>query len=347
MTTALPANTLLHDRSLRALNTFGLEATARRYFRATSLGGLREALRVEQPTLVLGGGSNLLLTRDVPGLVLHLDLRGVSVLPIGGHVHVTAAAGENWHAFVLYTIDAGYGGLENLSLIPGSVGASPIQNIGAYGVEIKDRFVSLKAVHRETLELRTFDPEECEFGYRNSVFKRELAGQYIITEVTFRLTTSEHELRADYGDVQTHVTAQGVGVGPEAVRLSPKHISTAVMAIRQSKLPDPAEIGNSGSFFKNPELSRSQYEVFAAVHPGAPSYELADGGRKIPAGWLIERAGWKGHRRGDIGVHDRQALVLVNHGAGRGSDLFALAQEIQADVEDKFGVALEMEVNVF
>lgn len=347
MTDSPPASTLLHGVSLRRFNTFGLESSAERYFRATSLGSLREALRIELPTLVLGGGSNLLLTRDVPGLVLHLDLRGVRVLPKGDYVEVTAAAGENWHEFVAYTVDAGYGGLENLSLIPGSVGASPVQNIGAYGVELKDRFVSLKALHRETLDLREFRAEDCGFGYRHSVFKRELAGQYIITEVTFRLSVGEHDLRADYGDVREHVVAQGVGEAPGQSRLSPKHISTAVMAIRRSKLPDPAEIGNSGSFFKNPELSLSDYESFAALHPSAPSYELPAGGRKIPAGWLIEQAGWKGHRRGAIGVHDRQALVLVNHGGGSGRELFALAREIQADVEAKFGVALEMEVNVF
>ncbi len=347
MTNLRPANTLLHNVSLRAFNTFGLEARAARYYRATTPGGLREALRVEQPTLVLGGGSNLLLTRDVPGLVLHLDLRGVTVLPKGDYVEVTAAAGENWHAFVLYTIEAGYGGLENLSLIPGSVGASPIQNIGAYGVEVKDRFVSLRAVHRESLLLETFDAEACEFGYRNSVFKQKLAGQYIILEVTFRLTSQRHDLRADYGDVRKHIESQGVGEGEGQQRLAPKHISTAVMAIRKSKLPDPAEIGNSGSFFKNPELTAEEFAAFAAAHPEAPSYELSHGGRKVPAGWLIEQAGWKGHRRGAIGVHDRQALVLVNHGGGVGRELYALAQEIQGDVLAKFGIALEMEVNVF
>ncbi len=347
MTQTSPPNTLQHGVSLRPFNTFGLEASAERYYRATSLGGLREALRAEQPTLVLGGGSNLLLTRDVPGLVLHLDLRGVTVLPKGDLALVTAAAGENWHEFVVFTVDAGYGGLENLSLIPGSVGAGPIQNIGAYGVELKDRFVALRALHRETLRLRTFDADECRFGYRDSVFKRELAGQYIITEVTFRLTVDRHDLRADYGDVSAHVAAQGVGKGEGQQRLSPKHISTAVMAIRRSKLPDPAEIGNSGSFFKNPELTQTEYEVFAAAHPSAPSYELPGGGRKVPAGWLIERAGWKGHRRGAIGVHDRQALVLVNHGGGVGRELYDLAQEIRGDVKAKFGIALEMEVNVF
>ena len=336
-----PPNALVHDASLRAYNTFGLGARARRYYRATGLGALREALRVEAPRLVLGGGSNLLLTRDIEGLVLHVDLRGVTVAPgpTANEVDVTAAAGENWHAFVLQTLSLGYGGLENLSLIPGSVGASPIQNIGAYGVEVKDHFVSLEAVDVETLRSRRFTAEECGFGYRTSVFKTALRGRYVITSVTFRLTRERHALRADYGDVRGHLEAAGRG-------LSPKHISDAVIAIRRSKLPDPVEIGNSGSFFKNPELSAERYARFAERHPEAPSYPLPDGGRKVPAGWLIDQAGWKGHRRGAIGVHDRQALVLVHHGGGTGAELYALAQEIRADVRKKYGIELEMEVNV-
>ena len=342
MAQILPDDTLLHDVSLRAFNTFGLEARARRYLRATGPGALREALRVERPALVLGGGSNLLLTRDIEGLVLHVDLRGVTVHPApgSGEVYVTAAAGENWHDFVLGTLSRGYGGLENLSLIPGSVGASPIQNIGAYGVEIKDHFVSLEAVDVETLRLHTFNEEACGFGYRTSVFKRELRGRYLITAVTFRLTDRDHAVRADYGDVRRHVTSRGL-------QLSPKHISDAVIAIRRSKLPDPAQIGNSGSFFKNTELSAEAFARFAERHPAAPSYPLPDGGRKVPAGWLIDQAGWKGHRRGPIGVHDRQALVLVNHGGGVGADVHALASEIRADVRAKYGIDLEMEVNVY
>ena len=341
-TSPLSSDTFHHDVSLRRFNTFGLEARAGRYFRATTPGGLREALVAERPELVLGGGSNLLLARDITGLVLHVDLRGLIVEDVPGDgdaVEVTVAAGENWHNFVLRTLELDLGGLENLSLIPGSVGASPIQNIGAYGVEIEDHFVRLEALHVHTLRRRTFTKEECLFGYRSSVFKTALRGQYIITAVTFRLTRRGHALRADYGDVRAHVEARGLG-------LSPKHISDAVIAIRQSKLPDPGQIGNSGSFFKNPELSAEQFASFAERHPDAPSYPLPDGGRKVPAGWLIDRAGWKGHRRGAIGVHDRQALVLVNHGGGAGKDLYALAEEIQADVRERYGIALEMEVNV-
>ena len=336
-----PPNPLVHDASLRAYNTFGLEARARRYYRATGPGALREALAAETPRLVLGGGSNLLLTRDIEGLVLHVDLRGVRSVPgpSSNEVDVTAAAGENWHAFVEHTLASGLGGLENLSLIPGSVGASPIQNIGAYGVEVKDHFVALEAVDVETLRTRRFSREECGFGYRTSVFKTALRGRYVITAVTFRLTRERHALRADYGDVRARVEAQGFG-------LSPKRISDAVAAIRREKLPDPVRIGNSGSFFKNPELTAEQYARFAERHPEAPSYPLPDGGRKVPAGWLIDRAGWKGHRRGAIGVHDRQALVLVNHGGGNGAEVYALAREIQADILSRYGIELEMEVNV-
>ena len=343
MSISYAPDVLHHGVSLRHLNTFGLEARALRYFRATTPGGVREALAAERPTLTLGGGSNLLLTRDVQGLVLHVDLRGILVEGASdgdAEVFVTAAAGESWHGFVLETLNMDLGGLENLSLIPGSVGASPIQNIGAYGVEVKDHFVRLEAIHVDTLERRTFSAEECQFAYRSSAFKTSLRGQYVITAVTFRLTKRGHALRADYGDVRAHVAARGLG-------LSPKHISDAVIAIRQSKLPDPAVIGNSGSFFKNPVLSAAQYASFAEREPDAPSYPLPNGGRKVPAGWLIDRAGWKGHRRGAIGVHDRQALVLVNHGGGVGRELYALAKEIQADVRARYGVDLEMEVNVW
>ena len=336
----LPANTFHHGVSLRALNTFGLEATAQRYYRAETVGALREALRAEQPRLVLGGGSNLLLTRDVPGLTLHVGLRGVTVyFPDDDRAEVRAAAGEHWHALVEFTLAQDLGGLENLSLIPGSVGATPIQNIGAYGVEIREHLVSVEALDRASLRLRRFTPDELEFGYRESAFKRALAGRYIVTAVTYALTRRRHAARADYGDIRAHL--QHRGREPE-----PRWISEAVVDIRRSKLPDPVEIGNSGSFFKNPELDADSFARFAERHPEAPHYPLAGGRVKVPAGWLIERAGWKGHRRGAIGVHDRQALVLVNHGDGRGEALWALAQEIRADVLTKFGIALEPEVNV-
>lgn len=336
----LAADVVHHDASLRALNSFGLEARAARYFRATSAAAVKRALALEQPALVLGGGSNVLFTRDVDGLVLHVDIRGRRELRREGHeVIVEAGAGENWHEFVRYTLQAGLGGLENLSLIPGSVGATPVQNIGAYGVEIRDHFESLRAVARESLEEVEFDAADCAFGYRDSSFKRHGRNRYVITHVRFRLTADDHAHRLDYGDIRGALERSGATPSIAA-------ISEAVIAIRRSKLPDPAEIGNGGSFFKNPELSAGEFESLRARRPDVRSYPLADGRVKVPAAWLIDQAGWKGHRRGAIGVHDRQALVLVNHGGGRGADLWALAREIQADVAEKFGVRLEPEVNV-
>lgn len=338
--TPLAPDTIHCDVSLRELNTFGLEAQAARYFRATSVEALRDCIRAERPALVLGGGSNLLITRDIDGLVLHVDLRERLVLAKAENtVTVRAGAGENWHDFVLWTIDQDFGGLENMSLIPGSVGASPIQNIGAYGRELKDRFVELEALNCETLALETFDAEACAFGYRDSSFKRQLRGRYIITSVTFELSRGAHVYDTSYGDIASTLDSSGREV-------SLRGVSDAVIAIRQRKLPDPARIGNSGSFFKNPVVSAEAFEVLRQRRPDIRYYELPDGSYKIPAGWLIDQAGWKGYRRGAIGVHDRQALVLVNHGGGRGADVWALAREIQADVHEKFGVHIEPEVNV-
>ncbi len=332
---------MLHsDVSLRSLNTFGLEAKAERYYRATSVDSLKRILKVEQPSLVLGGGSNLLLTKDVEGLVVHVDIRERRLLQEReGCVLLQAGAGEPWHEYVMHTIAEGYGGLENLSLIPGVVGAAPIQNIGAYGVELKDHFSGLKALNRETLEEEFFDENSCKFGYRASCFKGELKGKYIITHVRFTLTVDHHDHRLNYGDIRSILEKSGKSP-------SPKSISDAVVAIRSSKLPDPSEIGNSGSFFKNPELSESEFLALQKLRPDLRFYELPENRYKIPAAWLIDQAGWKGHRRGAIGVHDKQALVLVNHGGGKGEDLWALAKEIQQDVEDKFGVKLNPEVNV-
>ena len=332
--------------SLRTLNTFGLEAKAERYYRATSIESIRSCLAIEQPALVLGGGSNMLITKDIEGLVLHVDMRRRQVLATKEAAHlgpnkviVEAGAGEGWHDFVCWTLDQNFGGLENMSLIPGSVGASPIQNIGAYGVEVKDHFVSLTALNRTTLQLEHFDLKDCQFAYRSSVFKTIKKSEYILTSVRFWLTTAAHVLRMDYGDIQTTLAEHG--------ELPSIHsISKAVIAIRRSKLPDPAEIGNSGSFFKNPEISAAEFELLKARRPDVRYYQQADGTFKIPAGWLIDQAGWKGFRRGQIGVHDRQALVLVNHGAGKGADLWALALEIKADIFEKFGIHIEPEVNV-
>jgi len=256
-----------------------------------------------------------------------------------GCVLLQAGAGEPWHKYVLHTLNEGYGGLENLSLIPGVVGAAPIQNIGAYGVELKDHFSGLKALNRETLEEEFFDEDACQFGYRDSCFKRKLKGKYIITSVRFTLTVDVHEYKLDYGDIRAKLDESGE-------KPSPKSISNAVVAIRRSKLPDPAEIGNSGSFFKNPELSASDFLALQERRPDVRFYALPSKKYKVPAAWLIDQAGWKGYRRGAIGVHDKQALVLVNHGGGVGADLWALAKEIRSDVDTKFGVKLVPEVNV-
>jgi len=336
----LKPDTLHYDVPLQAFNTFGLEAKAERYYRATSTESLKAILAIEQPRLVLGGGSNLLLTKDIAGLVLHVDIRERRVLQEReGCILIQAGAGEPWHDFVMYTIAEGYGGLENMSLIPGVVGAAPIQNIGAYGVELKDHFSGLKALNRATLEEEFFDADDCAFGYRDSCFKRKLKGKYIITNVRFTLTVDQHDHRLDYGDIKRQLEAKGLAP-------SLRSISDAVVAIRRSKLPDPAQIGNSGSFFKNPELSEAAFLKLQERRPDVRFYELPKKRYKIPAAWMIDQAGWKGHRRGAIGVHDKQALVLVNHGGGKGADLWALAQEILADVEAKFGVRLEPEVNV-
>ncbi len=335
-----PADELLHDVSLRPLNTFGINVHAERYYRATSVSSIQQLLAREQPALVLGGGSNVLLTKDVEGLVLHVDIRGRETIRADESAAlVEAGAGENWHEFVLWTLGHDLGGLENLSLIPGSVGATPIQNIGAYGVEIKDNLETVRAVNRETREEEVFDASELQLGYRDSVFKRELKERYIITHVRFRLTQLDHKLNTDYGDIRASLTDAGEEHNIQSV-------SRAVIGIRQSKLPDPALIGNSGSFFKNPVIDADAFAKLKARRPDVRFYELPDGTFKIPAGWLIEQAGWKGHRRGNIGVHDRQALVLVNHGEGHGHELWGLAQEILADVKEKFGVDLVPEVNV-
>ena len=250
---------------------------------------------------------------------------------------VEAQAGENWHAFVCWTLDQGYGGLENLSLIPGNVGTAPIQNIGAYGVELKDVFVSCTALNRNHLTVQDFDLAQADFGYRSSYFKTEGKNQYVICAVRFRLTKCNHRLATSYGAISS-------ALGDTSP--SPQNIAKAVIAIRQSKLPDPAVLGNSGSFFKNPVLNKSDFDRLQEDYPKLPHYPQADGTVKVPAGWLIDTLGFKGKRRGDAGVHEHQALVLVNHGNAKGKEILALAEEIQAAVKTTFGIALEAEVNI-
>lgn len=330
--------------SLKPYNTFGIDVKARYFTQAHNDDEVREALaqarQRELRVQVIGGGSNLLLTRDIDALVLHMASRGRRVLSDDGErVVVEAQAGEPWHPFVQWSLAQGYCGLENLSLIPGTVGAAPMQNVGAYGVEIKDVFAGLTALDRETGELRDFNLEECAFGYRDSLFKRN-PGRWLILRVRFALS---HALQAhlDYGPVRQRLAEQGVEQ-PTA-----QAISDAICSIRREKLPDPAELGNAGSFFKNPVVAAELVERIRSQYPGVVAYPQADGRVKLAAGWLIEQAGWKGYREGDAGVHRLQSLVLVNHGQASGAQLHALAQRIQADILERFGVELEMEPNLY
>ena len=330
--------------SLKAYNTFGVEVSARHFAEAFTDDDVREALAYsaghDLPLMVIGGGSNLLLTRDVDALVLRMASRGTRITheDCGGAI-VEAEAGEPWHPFVLETLAQGLAGLENLSLIPGTVGAAPMQNIGAYGVELKDVFHSLIAMDRHNGESREFTLADCAFGYRDSVFKQQ-PNRWLILRVRFKLSFSA-SLHLDYGPVRQRLEEQGIK------EPSPMHVSRAICAIRSEKLPDPATLGNAGSFFKNPLVPAEQFAFIKSAWPGVVGYPQADGQVKLAAGWLIEQAGWKGFREGDAGVHALQSLVLVNYGQASGKQLLALAQRIQSDILERFGVALEMEPNLY
>ncbi|HEX2536028.1 MAG TPA: UDP-N-acetylmuramate dehydrogenase [Chitinophagaceae bacterium] len=337
--------TLREHISLKNYNTFGIGATAR-YFAAFDSVETLQALLAEDKVrsagrlLFLGGGSNILLTGDVDGAVLRNEILGISVTGEDEeYVYLRSGAGENWHRLVLHSLEQDYAGLENLSLIPGSVGASPMQNIGAYGVEIKDVFHELEAWHIGDRALRVFSAEECRFGYRESIFKGALKGQYVITAVTFRLR-KQPVFHTEYGAIRQELESMGV------TELSIQAISRAVINIRTSKLPDPAVIGNAGSFFKNPSVPAEQFEALKEMHPGIVGFPNPDGTVKLAAGWLIEQCGWKGVRRGDAGCHAKQALVLVNYGGATGKQIYDLSTEIMESVRVKFGVALEREVNL-
>jgi UDP-N-acetylmuramate dehydrogenase len=330
-----------YDYSLHSHNTFGIDAYAHAYLAVISVDALRavreNARLADLPRLVLGGGSNVLFTRDFAGLVLHMCTKGIEI--VGDDcdaTYIRAAAGENWHQFVQWTLEHGLGGLENLSLIPGSVGAAPIQNIGAYGVEIKDCFHALTAFDFATGEIFALDKEACEFGYRDSVFKHRLRDRAVILDVTFALPKRWNP-SIRYADVSQELSARGLDM-PTA-----QDISAAVIAIRTRKLPDPAKIGNAGSFFKNPVVPQSLREKLLERYPQMISYAQPDGSFKLAAGWLIDQCGWKGKTVGAAGVYQNQALVLVNHGGAQGRDIVQLARDIQKDVEAQFGVLLEPE----
>lgn len=330
--------------SLKPYNTFGIKASAKYFTSVQSIQNIQELLQSNEyktnERLILGGGSNLLLTKNVDALVIKNDLKGIEIVNENADsVFVKCSAGEVWHEFVMWSIQNNYGGLENLSLIPGCTGASPMQNIGAYGVEIKDTFYELEAIHTKTGELKTFTKSECEFGYRESVFKRKFKNQFIITSVTFQLSKSP-TFHIEYGAIKQELDAMKVS------DLSLKAISQAVINIRSSKLPNPKEIGNAGSFFKNPEVSASVYENIKANFPNLVAYPLENSNYKLAAGWLIEQSGLKGYRVGDAGVHKLQALVLVNYGQASGNEIYDLSTHVLQTVKAKFGVDLEREVNI-
>ncbi len=332
-----------HDRSLKNYNTFGIDAKAKHFCEINSIADLKQALSwSEYPKkFILSGGSNMLLTSNIDSLVLHLNIKGKEIVSEDDEfVILKVMGGENWHQMVLWTLEQNYGGLENMSLIPGNTGTAPIQNIGAYGVELKDTFVSCEALEVATLKLKTFNKEECKFGYRDSFFKNAGKGKYIIVSVNFKLRKKNHRLNTSYGAIETEL--KNMGIQNPTI----KDVSDAVINIRQRKLPDPKVLGNSGSFFKNPVIGRAEFEEFSAKHPEAPFYKVSDDLIKVPAAWLIEQCGYKGKRFGDAGVHKHQALVLVNHGNASGKEILDLAHRIMLSVKDKFGITISPEVNI-
>ncbi|HMC01329.1 MAG TPA: UDP-N-acetylmuramate dehydrogenase [Flavobacteriaceae bacterium] len=329
--------------SLKSFNTFGIDVNAKQFVSVSNIEELKQVLELvkNKNKLILGGGSNMLLTKDINELVIHIHLKGISVISEDRNTAlIKANAGENWHEFVLWTLNQDFGGLENLSLIPGNVGTAPIQNIGAYGVELKDTFISCEAISVNSGEMHTFSKDECNFDYRDSIFKNEAKGKYIITSVVFKLTKNEHKLNTKYGAIENQL--ESVGIKNPSI----KDVSNAVISIRQSKLPDPKVLGNSGSFFKNPVITLNQFNDLKSNFPEIPSYLVSENQVKVPAAWLIEKAGFKGKRFGNYGVHTKQALVLVNYGNANGSDILALSKIIQKTILRLFNISIEVEVNI-
>jgi UDP-N-acetylmuramate dehydrogenase len=330
--------------SLYPFNTFHIDSIARYFTEVKSIEKLQELITsgklAEHPLLLLGGGSNLLFTGNFKGLVIQINNKGIEILSQSEDtVSVKASAGENWHEFVTYCVSQGFGGIENLSLIPGNVGSCPIQNVGAYGVEVKDVVKSVEAIDLSSGELIVYNREDCMFGYRDSIFKSELKGKFAIWSVTFELSLNP-VVHLEYGAIKQELSVMGIE------NPSIEDVGKAVCNIRQSKLPDPKLLGNAGSFFKNPTVEQKFFEKLKESFPNLVSYPLDDEKVKLAAGWLIEQCGWKGFREGDAGVHHSQALVLVNYGNAKGSDILTLAHRIQNSVYERFGVKLEMEVNV-
>jgi UDP-N-acetylmuramate dehydrogenase len=337
--------TIQENIDLLPYNTFKIQANARYFTVVRSIDDVSELLASElfrtTPYLFLGGGSNMLFSKDFDGLVIKMEITGIDVTQkTVDTVTIHAGAGENWHAFVMYCVENNYGGLENLSLIPGTTGAAPMQNIGAYGVEIKDVILSVEAIEISSGKKISFSKEECQFGYRESIFKQHAKDKYIITGINVLLTRKDHKLNVSYGAIKE--TLKDMGVDDASI----KTVSDAVIHIRRTKLPDPTYVGNAGSFFKNPSIPSSLFNDIKKNYPSVPSYPGADDLIKVPAGWLIEQCGWKGKTLDKIGVHAQQALVIVNYGGGKGKDIWALAMEIRDSVIRKFNIALQPEVNI-
>ena len=330
------------NKSLQSYNTFGLEVKAENLIKVDSEEALQEAFYLSyRPIFLLGGGSNILLTQDIKGLVLKNEIKGITVVQKKKNtVTIAVGGGENWHELVLWCLRKNYGGIENLSLIPGTVGAAPIQNIGAYGVELKDVFEKLEAIELKTGKQKIFTNKDCQFGYRESIFKKTLKGKFFLTKIYLTLTRKNHTLHLNYGAIKNQLAANQIE------QPTIQDISTAIIQIRSSKLPDPAVLGNSGSFFKNPEIPRSQFEGLKKQFPNIVFYDLPNGQVKVPAGWLIEQCGWKGKRVGNTGAYAKQALVLVNYGGATGQEVKQLAGQIVDSVQEKFGIELLAEVNV-
>ena len=328
------------DLSLKEFNTFGIDVSAKKIVYLNELKQLDKISNLKD-SFIIGGGSNILLTKDVEKTVVINQTKGIcTVKEDENFIELAVASGEDWHEFVMYCIQKGYGGIENMSLIPGSVGAAPMQNIGAYGREIKDVLTYVNAVDLDTREMKKFTNEECEFGYRESIFKKSAKGNYFIVDVGIRLTKKNHQINTSYGDIEKWLNTNQI----ESPKI--KDVSNAVIAIRKSKLPDPNDLGNSGSFFKNPIISSSHFEDLSKKFTLIKSYPVSDQKVKVPAGWLIESLGWKGKRVGNTGSHQNQALVLVNYGNATGSEVKKLAEDIKKSVWDTYQILLETEVNI-
>lgn len=334
---------ILKNISLKKHNTFGIDVKAKFFCEVNTVAQLQQVLTLEEypDKFFISGGSNMLLTTNIDALVVRISIKGKEIISeTEDAVTLKIMAGENWHNLVLWTVENNYGGLENLSLIPGNAGTAPIQNIGAYGVELKDVFVECEALEIASGKLRTFSNTDCKFGYRDSFFKNEGKGKYIVTSISLKLTKNSHQLKISYGAITSELKKNNIN------QPTIKDVSNAVIAIRQSKLPDPAKIGNSGSFFKNPVINRSDFDIFIEMNKEAPYYKVSENEYKIPAGWLIEQCGYKGKRYGDAGVHKNQALVLVNYGNATGTEILKLATKIQESVLEKFGIQIIPEVNI-